>query len=167
MFRHSEIYSIQRERQVRKENLEAEGDGQAETVGLPPEEAVEATRLSDEEGEVRSDGEVTEVLPTVPESTPRHVETTYARKKQKTGDTDTGYAHGRKYAARSARGFVRELDSAVVEDQTPLDYGDELLLAGESKQNDVAAMEVAEKITERKAPSVKGRKIWWPIIEAT
>ena len=165
MFRHSEIYSIVRERQVREENLEAEGGEQPETLGSPPEEALKATALLDEEGELQSDEEVKEVVPTVAEDTPQHVEATNSSKKRKRGDTDTGYVHGRKYASRSARGFVRELDSATAEDQI-LDYGDELSMGGESKQNESVATIVAKQRHESQARPAEGKKIWWPIIEA-
>lgn len=166
MFRHSEIYSILRERQVRKENLEAEGDDQDETMVSQPEDAVEATALFNDDGEGQFDGEAQEVFATVPETTPQHVEATQARKKRKRGDTDTGYVHGRKYASRSARGFVRELDSAAAEDQV-LDYGDEPAVTEEAKPNGFAATKVAEQGRESQARPSEGRKIWWPIIEAT
>lgn len=160
MFRHSEIYSILRERQVRKENLEAEGGNQSENIGSQPEEVVKATALSDEEGEVQSEGEVNEVFATVLENTPQHTQATHAREKRKRGDTSTSYMHGKKHASRSARGFVRELDTAVAEDQI-LDYGDEPSIVEGSKMNGFAATEVADQ------GRAEGRKIWWPIIEAT
>lgn len=166
MFRHSEIYSILRERQVRKENMEAEGGGELEIGVFQPEEAIEATTSSDEEGEVQSDREVKEVFATVPESAPQHVEAMHAREKRKRGYTDTGYVYGRKYASRSTRGFVRELDSAAAKDQI-LDYGDEPSIAEGFKQSGFAATQVSEQDRESQARSAEGRKIWWPIIEAS
>ena len=166
MFRHSEIYAILRERQVRKENLEAEGGDQVQTLIYEPEESVEATALSDEEGEVRSDGEVKDVFATVPKSAPQHLEATHAGKKRKIRDADTGSGHGRKYASRSARGFVRELDSASAEAQI-LDYDDEPSTAQGFKQAEVPAGQVTERDRESQARPVEGKKIWWPTIEAT
>ncbi len=166
MFRHSEIYSILRERQVRLENLEAEGGDQSKTMVSPPEEAVEATALSADEGEVQSDGEAREAFATVAENTPQHDESTHASKKRKRGATDTGYVHGRKYASRSARGYVRELDSAAAEEQI-LDYGDEPCVTEESKQDGSPATKVAEQGRESQARPVEGKQIWWPIIEAS
>lgn len=166
MFRHSEIYAIVRERQVRKENLEAEGGEESEAMMSQPEEAVEATALSDEEGEVRSDGEIKEVLATVPESTFQQVKITHAGKKRKIEGTDTGYGHGRKYASRSARGLVRELDSATAEAQI-LDYDEEPSTAEGFKGAKVPAAQVAEHTREGQARPVDGKKIWWPTIEAT
>ena len=150
---------------MRKENLEAEGDEQSETMLSPPEEVGKATTLSDEEGEVQSDGEVRKVFATVAEDTPQHVDAPHPSKKRKRGDTDTGYVHGRKYASRSARGFVRELDSAAAEDQI-LDYGDEASINGESKQIEMVATKVAGQGHESQAHPAKGKKIWWPIIQA-
>lgn len=166
MFRHSEIYAILRERQVRQENLEAERGEEPETIISQPEEAVEATALSDEEGEVRSDSEAKDVLATVPQSTVKQVKATHAGKKRKIGDTDTGYGHGRNYASRSARGLVRELDSATAEAQI-LDYDEEPSTAEGVKGAKVPAAQVAEHTRESQARPVGGKKIWWPTIEAT
>lgn len=166
MFRHSEIYSILRERQVRKENLEAEGGDQSGIAVSQPEEAVEATALSDEEGEGHFDGHVKEDFVTVSENTSQHAEFTHAGNKRRRRVTDTGYLHGKKYASRSARGFVRELDSAAAEEQV-LDYGDEPSITEGSKQNDIAVISVAEQVRESQACPAEGRKIWWPIIEAS
>lgn len=166
MFRHSEIYSILRERQVRKENLEAEGVEQSEGMFSQSEEKVEAILSSDEEGEVRSDGEGKEAFTTMSEISPQDMEATHAGKKRKRGVADDGYVHDRKYASRSARGFVRELDSAASEDHV-LDYGDETPTAQGSKQNDFTATQVAEQDRDNQASPAEGKKIWWPIIEAT
>ena len=165
MFRHSEIYSILRERQVRKENLEAEGGDQFEATGSQQEEAAKATALLDEEGEVQSDGEVKEVSATLSEIASQNLDAVDARKKRKRADTDTSYAYGKKHASRSARGFVRELDSAVVEDQI-LDYGDEPSITENSKQSGLAAAQGVEHGRESQARPAEGKKIWWPIIEA-
>ena len=148
------------------ENLEAEGGDQSETMLPPPEEAVKATALLAEEGEVQSDGEAREAFATVAGNTPQHEETTHARKKRKRGDTDTGYVHGRKYTSRSARGYVRELDSAAAEEQI-LDYGDEPSITEESKQDRFPVTKVAEQSRESQARPVEGKQIWWPIIEAS
>lgn len=166
MFRHSEIYSILRERQVRKENLEAEGGEQCEPIVSPPEEAVDATMLSDEEGGVQSDGEVKEVLAMAPETTPQSVEFTHARQKRKREGTDTGYIHGRKHASRSTRGFVRELDSAAAEDQI-LDYGNEPSAVEVPREFEAQTTEVTGSHPESQARPTEGKKIWWPIIQAT
>ena len=166
MFRHSEIYSILRERQVRKENLKAERGEESESVVPQPEQAVKVNTSSDEERELLSDGEVRDVNATVPEATLHYVGLTHASKKRRLGDTDTGYGHGRMYTSRSARGLVRELDSATVQDQT-LDYGDEPYTADGAKEVEVAATETAGEDRESRARLGEGKKIWWPIIEAT
>lgn len=166
MFRHSEIYSILRERQVRKENLEAEGGEESESIFSQPEQPVKANASSDEEGEVRSDGEVEDTLATIPETASQHGEATQAKKKRKLVDTGTGYGYGRKYASRSARGFVRELDSATAQDQV-LDYGEEPSTVDGAKEVEVAAIQVVGQERERQARLGEGKKIWWPIIEPT
>ena len=166
MFRHSEIYTIVRERQVRKENLEAEGGEQSEAIVSRPEEAVEDTALCGEEKEVPSDGEVKEVSAEILESTPQYVEVTHATKKRKRGQTDIGYVHGRKYASRSARGFVRELDSAAAEDQV-LDYGDEPSAAEVFGQFEDDTTQVTRSNQKSQTRPIEGKKIWWPIIEET
>ena len=169
MFRHSEIYSIMRERQVRKENLEAEGGEEFEDVVSQPERAVKASTPS-EEGEVQSDGEVKEASATLPEHNTQYEQASRVKNKRKREDTDTNYVHGKKYASRSARGLVRELDSAAVEDQV-LDYGEEPStappIAEESKQNDLVALQPAEQDRESQARPPEGKRIWWPTIEAT
>ena len=166
MFRHSEIYSILRERQVHKENLEAEGDEESELLVSQPEQIGKATASSDEEGEVRSDSEVKDALGTVPEAASQHAEDTQARKKRKLVDMDTGYGFGRKYASRSARGFVRELDSAIAQDQV-LDYGEEPPTVAGAKEVEFAATQVVGQERESRARPSEGKKIWWPIIEST
>ena len=165
MFRHSEIYSILRERQVRKENLEADGGDIPDDMTSRPEEAIEATMLSDEEGEVLSDGEVKEVSVTVPQDTREYEQDMHARKKQKREDTNGDYVHGKKHASRSARGFVRELDSAVAQDQI-LDYDDEPTAADGAKDNNAQITHAEGQDREGQARPAEGKKIWWPIIEA-
>ena len=166
MFRHSEIYTILRERQVQKENLEAEGDEGLENMVSQPEQHVKATASSDEEGEVRSDGEVKDALAEIPEAASQHAENTRARKKRKLVDKDTGYGYGRKHASRSARGFVRELDSATAQDQV-LDYGEDPPTVAGAKEDEVAATEAAGQNPESRPRLGEGKKIWWPIIEPT
>ena len=166
MFRHSEIYSILRERQVHKENLEAEGVEESGSMDFQSEQLVKATPSSDEEGEVGSDGEVKDALATIPEASSQHGEDRQARKKRKLGDTDTSYAHGRKYASRSTRGFVRELDSATAQEQV-LDYGEEPSTVDGAKEVEVAVTQFVGQNRESRARPGEGKKIWWPIIELT
>lgn len=145
--------------------MEADGGDQSEATATQHEEAVKASALSNEEGEVQSAGEVKEVFATPSETAPHNVSTTNAGEKRKRGDTDTSYAYGKKHASRSARGFVRELDSAVAEDQI-LDYGDEPSTTEDFNQIGSAAAQGAEHGRESQARPAEGKKIWWPIIEA-
>ena len=165
MFRHSEIYSVLRERQVRMENLEAEGGDQSEAMLSQPEGAAEATALSDTEGEVQSDEKVKEAFAATTRSTPHSVDFVSAGKKRKRGNTEIGYSYGKKHASRSTRGIVRELDSAAVEDQT-LDYGDKPSFTEESIPNEFEATQDAEQDCESRARPAEGKKIWWPVIGA-
>ena len=164
MFRHSEVYSILRERQVRKENLEADGGAQSDTTASEPEEGAEANTLPDEERAVQIGPEVKEVSAIISETNHQDMEATHPAGKRKRGDTDTGHVHGRKYASRSTRGFVRELDSVAAEDQT-LDYGEESSIAEEVKQNEFAVPQAQEKDRQSQVRPPEGRRIWWPIIE--
>ena len=165
MFRHSEIYSILRARQVHKENLEAEGGEESESMVSQPEQHVKATASSDEEGEVRSEGEVKDALATIPETASQHAEATQAWKKRKLVDADTGYGYDKKYASRSDRGFVRELDSATAQDQV-LDYGESPTVDG-AKEAEVAATQAVGQERESRGRPSEGKTIWWPIIEST
>ena len=150
---------------MRKENLEAEGSDDSETTVSQQDEALKAIALSDEEGEVQSDGEVQEVSATVSENGPQDLNTMHARQKRKRVDADTGYAYGKRHASRSARGFVRELDSSIMEDQI-LDYGDEPSTTEHPEKSGLSSAQSAEHSRESQARKVEGKKIWWPIIEA-
>ena len=163
MFRHSEIYSILREKQVRKENEEADADDapkilgtnvEAESGSLMPlkveEETEDATEIYDEENESISAAQV--------DLTPLSV-----NKKRKRNTADNGDRSG----AFTSRRLARELDSASAQD-TVLDYGDGPTEDGASMHvhpreasPDHSGTHEGEKI------SIKGRKIWWPAIEAT
>ena len=165
MFRHSEIYSILRQRQVRRENLEADGCEEGEVMLPPPEEAVECTASSDEEGEVRSDGEAIEVCATVPKSAPGHMPSTHVVKKPNSEVTNRSPVPGSRYVSRSARGIVRDLDSVVAPDQM-LDYDDEPSTAAGSKEDGLQETKNAAHDRESQIRPAQGKKIWWPIIKA-
>jgi len=175
MFRHSEIYSILRERQVLKENREADGDERSEGETSSFEEAAPAPLASSEQGEVQSGGIAWENNASV-----KHFEQdrdtgsarTASRNKRKRNQSDLGDRHGREPTHRR---LARELDSIVADEQI-LDYGDEPSTPTErtAPQPEIAP-EAAATITGNAAseagacaqdrkPLVEGKKIWWPVL---
>ncbi|KAL8722002.1 MAG: hypothetical protein Q9225_001438 [Loekoesia sp. 1 TL-2023] len=161
MFRHSEIYSLIRKRQVLKENREADGARNTSLAGegFPP---VDVGHPSEEAGEIyhfSHHGDGTGLA-----------ENTATKKRKKSHDGE----HTR-YSATS-RGRVRELDS-VAADVGILDYGEEMGTGREGKhaaveetpsrtQIDYADYEGQDAPVEREridSPK-QGRKIWWPTI---
>ena len=179
MFRHSEIYAILRERQVRKENREAD-----------EEDDVDMNQTINEHNEVIGEDEVydppdrqrkwmnTERMiennhdywkdpANIPwpsgEESITTVDAVWSRdaKAHDRGSTPSSRGEKRKgkhakaddevNRGRKARGIVRELDASIADEQV-LDYGDE----GPSNTDSV------EEVT--KEPPPEGKKIWWPVI---
>ncbi len=139
MFRHSEIYAIVRQRQLRRENQDAmPEDEAADCVSegrsvIEPEEqptvsldgALDSSKailpLAPTTGEdlVNSeDGEEEYVMFLNAEKA--EMRTDAALKKRKRNGTDTA---GKRNRARTHRRLVRELDEVMVDDR-PLDYGE-------------------------------------------
>lgn len=179
MFRHSEIYALYRERQIREENLEAGFDVQPDKPAWGASSAIPTKAASASEGrnqvgsEVDSDDE--EEYARFLEAEKRKADVIKMRKKRK-----MSHANGYDNRGRPAthRRIARELD-IVVADQQVLDYGEE-----PSKSVDIAkntATAVQEKLDKDDEPNqqlhessgagpqehylpVEGRKIWWPAI---
>lgn len=163
MFRHSEIYAILRERQVREENNEAVGgyvpDGSAFVAATMPRNPLpDETMIKDNHGEahvaVREDSFEDS------EGTSKNSAANNKRKRHSTETCDRS-------SKASTRRLVRELDFVTAENQV-LDYGDEpsdkvpylhthpgeASAEGSTNQHD-------------SIDSVPGKKIWWPMIQAT
>ena len=138
MFRHSEIYSIIRARQVRKENEDAE--------------LSEATQRTGEDDVF--DMPAVSNVPSGAHGRPmmhQEKQLTGGHKRQKTNHFNDD--------AQSRRS-VRELDAAVA-DSEELDYGAEPQESLESSAP-INEQSASSKPTEIRS---EGRKIWWPLIE--
>jgi len=162
MFRHSEIYSILRGRQVRMENKGADGNDQSDDLvsnaATTPDSLksneVQTTGDHERAHEERENGfEELEVIP----------KSSTANNKRKRSFVDLGGRSGK----ASTRRLVRELDSVTVENQV-LDYGDEPSEKVPSTHAH-SGKEDADPVAGHygKRASVPGKKIWWPVIQAT
>lgn len=160
MFRHSEIYSLLRERQVHKENREA--DGEDHTGGListgtitPGDTGSHASDANENLVDTQRDQYQKSTVgprPTFPTSS--------SKNKRKRNLEDTGDESGK----ASTRRLVRELDSVAAEDQI-LDYGDEA--AADVSPTNIAPDEATAAGLPAQNATVSGKKIWWPTIQTT
>lgn len=160
MFRHTEIYSILRERQVRQENEEADGDEQRDHLAsgatATPEGAMPLEIETDKDHERAH-------IHQLGDSLVDSQANSLASFKRKRNSEDTGDRSGK----ASTRRLVRELDAVTAQDQV-LDYGDEP--AKElSSAHAHPGIESADDVADHhgKSASVPGRKVWWPVIQAT
>ncbi len=163
MFRHSEIYSILRGRQVRQENKEADGDDQLDH--LASSAAATPEGVMPHEFETNEDHERAHIhqLEEGYVASQAAFKTSVASFKRKRDHEDSGDRSGKV----STRRLVRELDFVTAEDQL-LDYGDEpaeKISATHAHPGVASADDVAE--CHGKSPSVLGKKVWWPVIQAT
>lgn len=166
MFRHSEIYALQRAHQVRQENQEAELETQlqntATELGLAPQ--ITTTCSKQGEDEILDDSDDEEEYARFLEAEKRKAEASQTRKKRKTNGVATH------------RRVARELDISVAVEQV-LDYGEETSQPGDvSKKTtltdslpDVGGLsqhpQVLSNTAQRNLDKVlEGRKIWWPTI---
>ena len=165
MFRHSEIYAILRDRQVRKENRQADADNGPDVVEPNPEPTSEGMMLSEDEKEsvhnAENSGEKREntvmYQRTGSELSPGH-------NKRKRNNSDDG---GRVVKGFTSRRLAREMDTATVEDCV-LDYGDEPIAEEPVAQtHPYEANSKIEENSQKENDPVTGRKIWWPVLEAT
>lgn len=175
MFRHSEIYSILRERQVLEENRQADGYGLSDSQLSDGEEVIRAQISSDKFAE-RPPDQYTRYKGSKPETAARKnmnglLSKTTGSNKRKRHNGDSGDPQSQ---AHSFRRTARELDSLMEDDQI-LDYGD-----GPSSNLD-SQIEVSDRsplissvsaVIETKpsassvvrSPAVEGKKIWWPVV---
>lgn len=163
MFRHSEIYSILRERQVRQENEEADGDDQLDHLASSATAPLEGASPHEIEIQKNHEGaHVPQLGGSLVESQTTY-HTSLASFKRKRNPEDTGDISGK----ASTRRLVRELDSVTAEDQV-LDYGDEPAKEPSSAYGHpgiASADDVADH--HGKSAPVLGKKVWWPIIQPT
>lgn len=157
MFRHSEIYALIRQRQVRKENKEAE-------FGVEATSATESKVTSTHEPKDlivdKGDSEDEEAYLRFLETEKRKAEPTNARNKRIKTKPD----------AHTHRRIARELDIVAVDEQM-LDYDEGPSKPTEASKTDSQRHEdglgegchaTAHQARDRRP---EGRKIWWPCIQ--
>lgn len=177
MFRHSEIYALYRERQIRQENLDAGFELQPEdsewgvnsTIGTKAPFASEGRNKVVPEAESDDEEEYARFL----EAEKRETDAIQTRKKRKMSHAD-GYDNRGRPATH--RRIARELDIVVADEQV-LDYDEE-----PSKSTDISKnTAIHETLHDDDEPKqqlhgssraalqehdlpVEGRRIWWPAI---
>lgn len=174
MFRHSEIYALLRERQVQKENKDAEFSEDPEDVDFK-ETAVTTAPAVLNEGMgnfSESDDEEEYAAFLAAEQKQIHNEAGYKKRKRSIEDSQ----HKRD-KVRSTRRVTREMDEAGA-DETVLDYREDNLEDASSVAK-ARQLEEFDELNGRKRmkyddvedsstptgkPAGEGRKIWWPTI---
>ena len=176
MFRHSEIYALLRQQQVRNENRDADSDPPSESAVLK-DAGNQETKMrvkSTEDGTVDNQGSDDEAeYARFLEAEKRKAEAVHARKKRK---MNTGEGHHNRGRPMTHRRIARELDDVAVSEQA-LDYGEEssipTTVSGKVSMEDnmhpldepKQQLHDSERSTDRKHDlPAEGRKIWWPII---
>ena len=175
MFRHSEMYSILRERQVLKENRQADGYELSDSQLSDGEEVVQAQTSSDKIAETPPD-QNTKYQGSKSETAAQRNKNGLVPKpagsnKRKRHSEDSGDPQSQ---GHSFRRTARELDSLMADDQV-LDYGDDPSSTLESQigvadgfPTDPSASAVVESLSSAssviRSPAVEGKKIWWPIV---
>lgn len=169
MFRHSEIYTLLRERQVKQENKDAGFTDEPADLISKVEPMTSAQHVFEEGMENVSDSDDEAEYTAFLAAEQKQIQDEVTKNKRKR-DID-GFADERD-RTHSTRRTTREMDAMGAE-ETVLDYGDspqdpaganamhpdELNGRKRSKyDHDAKSRESARK------PAVEGRKIWWPTI---
>ncbi|KAL8700449.1 MAG: hypothetical protein Q9224_000956 [Gallowayella concinna] len=164
MFRHSEIYSILRKRQLLKENREVdESPGDLPVAPRTPDKGPEYPRDEVINKHVGSKDDHGTITANYPVKNSRGNELPGKRRKYTTGPTP--------------RRQARELDNAVA-DNGSLDYGEETRInpskmqrAGLGARSLVSYADdespTYAQTSQNAEPQKEGRKIWWPTIGTT
>ena len=173
MFRHSEIYSIMRERQILEENRQADG---YELSDSHLQEGLEdAQTSSDKNAETPAHQDTEHKGSKSEQAAQKNISglssrtTGSSKRKRHSGDSVDSQRQG-----HSFRRTARELDSLLVDDQV-LDYGDDPSSTFDSQggvadgfPTDSSASASAETISSAsrviRNPAVEGKKIWWPVV---
>ncbi|KAI4206762.1 MAG: hypothetical protein LQ349_009903 [Xanthoria aureola] len=187
MFRHSEIYALQRKRQLRKENQETE-DGLSEPPadteiqpGLREQPTFDSPKQSVDHfmkhygpgGKNRCDFHTVEEILTDmmdfngPDGS-NGANITGTRKRRKADNR----RKPNDYRDTTSRRQARELDDAAAADTGLLDYGEEpSVIQSNEPGTERVKVEYADhdsmvdvKTDPEPAPPKEGRKIWWPTI---
>ena len=162
IFRHSEVYSIVRKRQLLKESEEADLDERSEG---------EVSAVDDG----NTNGAFSERVPAPPRirkdtnAATTSVNPRTKRKRPAYSDVDDGYER-----EHPSRRIIRELDDVKV-DVEVLDYGGEPSVATDTLEprSQPAAVLPASKLSSAGPahapisgqPAKEGKKIWWPSLE--
>ena len=175
MFRHSEVYSILRKRQVLAENRQADGYELSDSQLSDGEEVTGAQISSDKFAETPPD-QYTRYTGSKPQKVaqkntngPIPKTTVINKRKRHSGDSGDPQSQG-----HSFRRTARELDSPMENDQI-LDYGDDPSrnLDSQNKVSDSSPMVSAGSAVVEptssgssviRSPAVEGKKIWWPVV---
>lgn len=168
MFRHSEVYSILRKRQVLAENRQADGYELSDSQLSDGEEVTEAQISSDKFAEAPPDQDTRYKGSKPGTKAQRNTnglipKTTGSNKRKRhIEDSDDPQSQG-----HSFRRTARELDSLIEDDQI-LDYGDEPSRDLDSHNELSTVSAVVEPTSSRssviRSPAVEAKKIWWPVI---
>ncbi|KAK4692738.1 hypothetical protein P7C71_g4520, partial [Lecanoromycetidae sp. Uapishka_2] len=170
MFRHSEIYSIIRERQIRRENEEADG---VEIPGKVIPDVEEGARISvplDVERGLQPNDDSITAAERPEERISKGSTIASSGIKRKRHEADFGDTR-----EPTHRRLARELDSVITTDEV-LDYGDEPSVPEETpatwaKPSQQAAASNIESVAStidqnEQGPDapLEGKRIWWPIL---
>ena len=183
IFRHSEIYAILRQRQVARENLEADekdegADAFPESASalmgllLPTEENVSDQTPYNSAGQVnkrlQNGSHVEEAMPPPALPTSSVKASRVSRSQEMPARRDQKRKRSRREAdvddtddvseERKSRAQVRQLDEVAAEEQA-LDYGNEELDYGDVDPSGPKPADVSNT-----APPREGKKIWWPTL---
>lgn len=180
MFRHSEVYSLLRERQREKEKADAEPGAEAKE----DQSNKHLTSIAGDseiprslEDTIGGDSDDEEEYARFLESEQRELRAQAAKKSKRKRYTAEGVdERGR---PPTARRIAREMDEVTM-DNTVLDYGEEESPSGGNdlhqvdadgangrtrvSYEDTAEPYAAESTKTEPSPAVEGRKIWWPVI---
>ena len=173
MFRHSEIYSIVRERQVLKENRQADGYELSDSLlseGLE-EAQISSDKLAETPAHQNTEHKGSESEKAAQRNTSGLSSRTTGSSKRKRHSADSMDSQCQ---GHSFRRTARELDSLLADDQI-LDYGDDPSNIFESQggvanksPTDSSASAAADAISSAgrviRNPAVEGKRIWWPVV---
>lgn len=177
MFRHSEIYSLLRQRQLKRERDETEADQISENSADKGVTA-NAQRLLEEDMDTDSDDD--EEYAQFLEAEQRQLRAqALKKKKKKKRKLDTPEVLGERVNPFTARRIAREMDETIA-DNTTLEYGEEERsncgqVRGQRNldqfndrdrvvyEDTVKPIEV-ERAHEQQGSVLEARKIWWPVI---
>lgn len=158
MFRHSEIYALIRQRQVRKENEEAEFGVEAASATESKITSIhDPKNFSVDEGDSEDEEEYLRFL----ESEKRKAEANNERNKRRKKTRPDAHTHRR---------VARELDIVAVEEQM-LDYDEgpskptEASKTDSQRHEDGLGEEYHATAYQARDRRPEGRKIWWPSIQ--